>query len=78
MIYGRDAFLHSKSHLCGVAITILSLDNSALLLYLSNIQVPDLQTGMVQNIHLELLIGCTFLEAGHIHILQRELRPNLL
>ena len=24
MIYGRDAFLHSKSHLCGVALNYLS------------------------------------------------------
>ena len=26
MVYGRDGFLHSKSHLCGVAFT-QSLDN---------------------------------------------------
>lgn len=27
MVYGRDGFLHSKSHLCGVALTIDFGDN---------------------------------------------------
>ena len=32
---------------------------------------------MLQNILLDLRIGCSILELGHIHIFQRELNPNL-
>ncbi len=44
---------------------------------LRDIQAGNLQTGMLQNIRLDLGIGCAILKLRHIHIFQRELTPNL-
>ena len=49
-------------------IVVLTLDNSALLLYLCDIKTTDLQTGMLQNIRLDFLIGCLFLRRGQIQL----------
>ena len=59
-------------------IIIIPFDNTTLPLDLRDIQAGHLQTVLFQYISLDLLIGSTFLEAGHIHILQRELHTNFL
>ena len=58
-------------------IIVFSLNNAALLFYLCDIQAADFQAVLFQHIRLDLLIGCTLLEPGHIHILQRGLHTNL-
>ena len=45
--------------------------------YLGDIKIGNFQPGMFQHILLDLRIGCSILEFGHIHIFQRELNPNL-
>ena len=59
-------------------IVVLSNFQSALSLNLRDIQAGNLQTGMLQNIRLDLGIGCAILKLRHIHIFQRELNPNVL
>lgn len=45
MIYGRDAFLHSKSHLCGVALTFLCMSNAFVALL--TLFIPKRKSGQV-------------------------------
>ena len=59
-------------------IVVLSNFQSALSLNLRDIQAGNLQTGMLQNIRLDLGIGCAILKLRHIHIFQRELNPDIL
>lgn len=45
---------------------------------LGDVQRRYLQTGMLQHIRFNLLIGRTLLEPGHIHVLQRKLHTHFL
>ena len=47
-------------------------------LYLRDIEIGYFQPAMLQYIVLNLRVGCPILELRHIHVLQRELNPNLL
>ncbi len=58
-------------------IVVLPNFQSAFSLNLRNVKAGNFQTGMLQHIRLDLRIGCSILELGHIHIFQRELNPNL-
>lgn len=42
-------------------IIILTLNDTALLLHLCDIQAANLQDGMLQDIRFDLIIGCLFL-----------------
>ena len=49
-------------------VVIHPLNNAVFLLYLCDIKTTDLQTGMLQNIRLDFLIGCLFLRSGQIQL----------
>lgn len=59
-------------------IVILTLDDTAFLLHLSNIQAADLQTGIFQHIILNLLIGSFLLRIGQIHLVHLHFDFNML
>ena len=49
-------------------IVVLTLNDAVFLLHLCDIEVADLQSGMLQNIRLDFLIGCLFLRSGQIQL----------
>ena len=59
-------------------IIILTLDNPALLLHLSNIQVADFHTAMFQHIRLNFLIGSLTLRSSQIQLVHLHFNFNML
>ena len=59
-------------------IVVLTLNDTAFLLYLCDIQAADLQAAMLQHIILNLLIGSFFLCISQIQLVQIQLHLDML
>ena len=59
-------------------IVVLTLNDTAFLLYLCDIQAADLQAAMLQHIILNLLIGSFFLYISQIQLVQIQLHLDML
>ena len=59
-------------------VVVLPFNNAMLLFDLSDVERGNLQASLLQHTFFNLTVCGIFLEAGHIHIFQRELHPHLL
>ena len=59
-------------------VIILSLNDTALLLHLCDIQAADFQAAMLQHIILNLVLGGLALRSGQIQLIQIQFYLNIL
>ena len=59
-------------------VVIFSLDDTAFLLNLSDIQAADLESGMLQHIVLDFPVGCFLLRIGEIKLVHVDIYLDML
>ena len=58
-------------------IVFLTLNNAVFLLYLCDIEVADFQSGMLENVFPDFLVGCLTLRRSQIQLVHLHFDPDM-